>query len=408
LSTVDDVSDTDVREASSPRSAPPKPPEPPARSRFARTLTRFTQAIHLPAALAFGEIAKRLGAPAPYAYAIGLGTAALAYLPYPTVLASLMWDKPRSKARRLLVEEPYYAHWCACFASAVPITLASIAWPLTCLAQGRPAELPGAFALGTYGFFLGLSIYGVMVRRKVVVVRRVEVPIVDLPEAFDGYRIAQLSDLHVGGFSPLATALEWAALANAEKPDLTVVTGDLVTSGTAFHDDITEAVAALSAKDGTVVSMGNHDYFGEGDPLVQKLRGRGVSVLRNESRLIQREGAEMRVGALDDTWTKRDDLPKVLRDGVPTVLLAHDPDLFFPAAEAGVPLTLSGHTHGGQVALPFFAERWNPARLKHKHTLGLYRVGDAYHYVHGGLGVTGPPVRLGVPPEIAILTLRRA
>lgn len=376
------------------------------RSRFARGIQRFTIAIHVPVSVAFGEILRRLGAPWPFA--LGLGLAALSFAPFPGVLASLLWDRPRSTARRLLLEEPYYVHWCACFASALPITLACIVWPLACLVRGLPVALPGTFALGVHGFFLVLAAYGVLVRRKRVVVNEIEVPIEGLPAAFDGYRIAHLSDLHVGGFSPLATALGWAALANAQKPDLTVITGDLVTSGTAFHDDIAEAVAALRAKDGTVVSMGNHDYFGEGDPLVDKLRDRGVTVLRNAAQLVRRANDELRIAALDDTWTRRDDLPRVLADGVPTVLLAHDPDLFFPAAAAGVPLTLSGHTHGGQVALPFFAERWNPARFQHKHTLGLYRVGDAYQYVHGGLGVTGPPVRLGVPPEIALITLRRA
>jgi uncharacterized protein len=121
-----------------------------------------------------------------------------------------------------------------------------------------------------------------------------------------------------------------------------------------------------------------------------------------------RDGETLRIGALDDTWTGRDDLTATLRDGLPHVVLAHDPDLFEAAAKQGVPLVLSGHTHGGQVAVPFLAERFNPARLRHRHTLGLYRDGDAYHYVHGGLGITGPPVRLGVPPEIAILTLRSA
>lgn len=376
------------------------------RGHFATLLSRFTLAIHLPFGLALAEALRRTAAPYPYVW--GFLGAGVAFLPFQHVLGTILWDRHRSRWLRLGLEEPYFIHWCACFASAVPITLAAVVWPLVCLVRGLPPELPGSFFVGVHAFFFLLALYGVVFRRRMVAVRRIEVRIKGLPEAFDGYRIAQLSDLHVGGYSPLSTARRWTGIANAEKPDLTVVTGDLVTSGTAFHDDIAEAMAALSARDGTIVSMGNHDYFGEGDPLVQKLRDRGVTVLRNESRVVTRGSEELRIGACDDTWTRRDDLPGVLRDGVPTVLLAHDPDLFFPAAEAGIPLTLSGHTHGGQVALPFFAERWNPARLKHRHTLGLYRQGDSYHYVHGGLGVTGPPVRLGVPPEVAVITLRRA
>lgn len=385
------------------------------RGRFARGISRFTMAIHVPPALAFGEIFRRLGAP--YPFLLGAVAAGAAYLPFPSVFAALLWDKPRGTLTRLLVQEPYFVHWCACFGSAAPITLVALLAPVWALVRGAPVVGPGnealiatigTWSLAIYGAFLLIAAYGVLVRRRWVAVNEIEIPVRGLPEAFDGYRIAQLSDLHIGGFSPLATGLRWARLTNEQKPDVIVLTGDYVTSGTVFHDDIAATVGALQAPDGVVVSMGNHDYFGEGDPLIDKLRARGVTVLRNASTAIERAGEQLRIGAVDDTWTGRDDLAATLRDGVPHVVLAHDPDLFESAARQGVPLMLSGHTHGGQVALPFFAERFNPARLRHKHTLGLYRDGDAYHYVHGGLGITGPPVRLGVPPEIAILTLRRA
>src|SRR5262249_12512399 len=110
------------------------------------------------------------------------------------------------------------------------------------------------------------------------------------------------------------------------------------------------------------------------------------------------------------TWTRRHDLARALAarpSGMPAVLLAHDPVLFPDAAERGVDLVLSGHTHGGQVAVPLLARKLNLARLMTQFTNGVYRSGSSTLYVHRGLGTTGPPVRLAVAPEIAVLTLRR-
>jgi predicted MPP superfamily phosphohydrolase len=157
--------------------------------------------------------------------------------------------------------------------------------------------------------------------------------------------------------------------------------------------------------------MGNHDYFGDGEPLVTLLRKAGAVVLRNEGRTVTRGGDTLFVAGVDDTWTRRADLLRTLADRDPsacTLLLAHDPDLFPLAARQGVNLVLSGHTHGGQVALPFFPKLLGLGKLAHRFHLGLYREGNSSLYVHPGLGTTGPPIRVGVAPEIAILTLRAA
>jgi predicted MPP superfamily phosphohydrolase len=134
-------------------------------------------------------------------------------------------------------------------------------------------------------------------------------------------------------------------------------------------------------------------------------------VLRNRGVTVARDGAHLYVGGVDDTWTRRDDVARAMSGrppGAPAVLLAHDPDLFPAAAAAGADLVLSGHTHGGQFAVPGFARRWNLARLMTSFTTGLYRAGDSALYVNRGLGTTGPPIRLGARPEIAVLTLRAA
>jgi predicted MPP superfamily phosphohydrolase len=159
------------------------------------------------------------------------------------------------------------------------------------------------------------------------------------------------------------------------------------------------------------VSMGNHDYFGEGEPLVTLLRNGGVNVLRNEGRLLQRSGGELWLAAIDDTWTRRDDIARALSgrpEGTASVLLAHDPERFRDAAKHGVSLTLAGHTHGGQIAVPFLYRWLSLSHLTHHFHVGTYRDGRSTLYVHPGLGTTGPPMRLGVAPVVAILTLRAA
>src|SRR6185437_5391552 len=116
----------------------------------------------------------------------------------------------------------------------------------------------------------------------------------------------------------------WARAANRAAPDITVITGDMVTSGTDFHEDIADVIAMLEAKSGVFVSMGNHDYFGEGEPLISLIRARGPKVLRNEGLVIEKAGAKLFVAAIDDTWTRRDDLHRALSErpeGVPVILL---------------------------------------------------------------------------------------
>jgi uncharacterized protein len=154
--------------------------------------------------------------------------------------------------------------------------------------------------------------------------------------------------------------------------------------------------------------MGNHDYFTDGDAFAKVLERHGLVLLRNRGLTLERDGERIFLAGVDDTWTGRADVGKALRErppGMPVVLLAHDPALFARAAAGGVALTLSGHTHGGQIAFPLHPRRWNLARFMTPFTAGHYRIGDASLYVNRGLGTTGPPIRLGARPEITIITL---
>lgn len=380
-------------------------------SRFRRILLAITALCHVPFLVAFAEAARRLGAPAAWAWS----SAAIAFVVGVWLFQGradrIAQDEPRSFASTFFFDVPYFVHWSACVFCLIPSIVYVVFEPIVDAIRGAPIGPSAGFFLWTYALGLVVCLYGVTVRRWFFLTRRVDVFIRGLDPRLDGYRIAHLSDLHIGALTPKWWGMRWVRRSNDEAPDLVAVTGDLVTSGVAFHHDIAEVVGGLRAKDGVYCAMGNHDYFGDGEPLITLIRDRGAKVLRNEGVVIERGGARLFVTAIDDTWTRRADLDRALDDqpeGVTTVLLAHDPDRFPQIAEREVDLVLSGHTHGGQIAVPFFARWINASKLAHHFHLGLYERQGTQLYVHPGLGTTGPPIRLGVAPAIVILTLRAA
>jgi predicted MPP superfamily phosphohydrolase len=381
----------------------------PRMSRFLTILIAITVAVHLPFVAAAGELGTRLGLRAPWTLAWLLGLFGIVLFVGRARAGAT--DKRRGRTLPLLLDIPYFIHWCACVFTIVPSVLSLLVAPISNLARGERLALPLPFYMWTYAAGLLVCGYGILIRRRWFVITRVDIPIKGLDAKFDGYRIAHLSDLHIGTLTTTEWGKRWTRAANAEAPDLTVVTGDMVTSGVAYHEDIAEVLSTLKAKDGVFVSMGNHDYFGEGEPLISLINAGGARVLRNEGRSLQRDGAQIYLAAIDDTWTRRDDMEKALRDrpdGVPTILLAHDPERFRQAAKRGVELTLSGHTHGGQIAMPFLYRWISLSHIAHHFHIGVYKDGDATLYVHPGLGTTGPPMRLGIAPAVVILTLRAA
>jgi predicted MPP superfamily phosphohydrolase len=371
---------------------------------FRRFLMLVTVTIHLPFAGAVFEVSHRLG--------LAVVLAALGVYLFPGRMRAGREDnRARSTLGRRIVDLSYFVHWCACLYTLFPAIFESIGVPLYDLATGAPPHLPTRAFLFTYLSGLVVCAYGILVRRRWFVVREIDVRVADLDPAFDGFRIAHLSDLHIGTHTPKSWGQRWVRAANKLGADIAVVTGDLVSSGCDFHGDIADVVGGLEPKGGVFVSMGNHDYFGDGEPLITLLGARGARVLRNDGTVLERNGASLYLAGIDDTWTKRDDIVRALRDrpaGMPTILLSHDPDRFPRAVEHGVALTLAGHTHGGQIALPFFYRWVSLARIAHRFNVGLYRKGDSWLYVHPGLGTTGPPMRLGVAPAVVILTLRAA
>lgn len=378
-------------------------------SKFLRVLVTMTALMHVPFFFGVAEALKRLASPAPWWIAGAVSLFGVSF--FVARARAGLYDKRRSMAYVWLVDIPYFIHWCACLGLLLPAAVAALVGPIVQLARGLSPGLPMGFFMWGYACTATLAAYGIIVRRRWFLVREVDVRVEGLDPKLDGYRIAQLSDLHIGTTTPQSWGERWARAANARKPDIAVVTGDMLTSGTEFYDDVAGVVSTLSARDGVYVSMGNHDYFGDGEKFIATLRATGATVLRNEGRVLERDGAKLYLAAIDDTWTRRDDMKAALAgriEGVPTVLLAHEPERFREAAKAGVELVLSGHTHGGQIAVPFLYRWLNLSRITHHFTLGIYKKGRSTLYVHPGLGTTGPPIRLGIAPAVVVLTLRAA
>ncbi len=306
-----------------------------------------------------------------------------------------------SRARLYLVLWPFFVWWTLALVFAA---LSPLAWLIRSFAHlPVDAVRQATLALAAMGTAAGLS-----GRPRVY---RHDIAIAGLPPAFDGYRIAQISDLHCGPFAGGARVDRWVAKVNDLGADLVAVTGDLIASGSAFVPVVAASLGGLRARDGVFACMGNHDYFTDAEAMVTALERAGLDVLRNRGVVVRRGEQALYVAGVDDTWTHRNDVARAMSGRpaqAPAVLLAHDPALFPEAAAHQVDLTLSGHTHGGQLGVPFLAKRYNLARLMTQFTTGLYTSGSSTLYVNRGLGATALPVRLAVPPEIALITLRRA
>ncbi len=263
-----------------------------------------------------------------------------------------------------------------------------------------------AVVVGAAGLSLsGYSVFNALAPVKVV---RRRVTLSELPEALRGFRVVQLTDIHVGPTIGRAFIQELVDKTNALEPDVVAITGDLVDGSVAQLADAVAPLAELRARHGVFFVTGNHEYYSGADAWIEHLGTLGVRVLRNERVTIEHEGEAIDVAGVDD-WEARSfpghgrDLREALRDKPrdrKVILLAHQPKQIEEAAELGVDLQLSGHTHGGQI-VPFNYL----VRLQQPYVAGLHTHGPTKLYVSPGTGYWGPPMRLGVAAEITAIEL---
>ena len=238
-------------------------------------------------------------------------------------------------------------------------------------------------------------------------VTRLEVQLKGLPAEMDGFTLVQLSDLHFGMLTENGKLLRVVERVNGLQPDLIAITGDLVDEGVSHMEDMAEPLKRLRSRYGVLAITGNHEYYAGVNRAVAIMESAGVQVLRNEMKVLP-AGLQI-LGVDDPTGSRRmgepaADLEKQLSPldrEKPSILLYHQPILFEKAAASGVGLQLSGHTHGGQLYPIIYI-----SRMIYPRTPGLHQIGESKLYVSRGAGTWGPPMRLGSPPEVVLITLR--
>ena len=239
-------------------------------------------------------------------------------------------------------------------------------------------------------------------------VERVQIPLKNLSSSLEGFKIVQMSDLHLHPFTELALIQSAVEMVNVLRPDLVALTGDFVLREAAAIFDLIPVLAELKPKYGIFASLGNHDLWTNEATVRRGFEEARIPLLKNTGRLLGVGSAALYIAGVDDGWSGRPDLRAALTDAppeTPTILLAHEPDLVDTFSQDGrVSLQLSGHTHGGQVRLPGYGALVLP-HLGQKYDLGLYRVNDTWLYTNRGLGVIWPPVRFNCRPEITEITL---
>ena len=265
----------------------------------------------------------------------------------------------------------------------------------------------GKLAVGAPFIIAG---YGATVGRTSFGVEEIEIPVENLPSGLERLRIVQISDLHLGPFLNEAQLARVIDAANELRPDIALVTGDLISSSADPVDLALKQCARLRA-DRILGCLGNHErYAGLEDYVTEKGGNRGVRFLRMEAENLRFGSAEINFGGVDyQPFKDRDHyLPgagSLIRPGAVNILLSHNPDVFPTAARQGWDVTLSGHTHGGQVTVEILNQTLNLARVYTRYVTGFYRQGRASCYVNRGIGTIGIPARIGAPAEITLVRL---
>ena len=265
----------------------------------------------------------------------------------------------------------------------------------------------GSGAVGAISLLSG-RVYITKIEPRWIEIVRVDVPIRGLPAPLQGFTIAQLSDFHVGPHVKAEDVHRAVEMANKLGPDLVVLTGDYVSESAQHSAACAGELAALKAEHGVHAILGNHDFWTDAAVVAANLRQVGLDVLRNEHRRLEVGDTILWLVGIEDVWSGKPDLGAAL-DGVPqkatTVLLVHEPDFADQVTRHNISLQLSGHSHGGQVRLPFVGAPILPY-LAHKYPYGLRRIGEMWLYTNRGIGLVAPPVRFLCRPEITLLRLQ--
>jgi len=275
-------------------------------------------------------------------------------------------------------------------------------------------KVMGIAALDFFLVGIGGAGYGYLMEPNLIKVETIRLRLPRLSGKFSGFRLAQISDIHMGGWMNGERFQHVVDLILAEEPDVLLITGDFVIG----HDpgsiseqtirDLTAGLAGLADSFPTFAVLGNHDYWTGAGRIRQVLSDSGITDLTNTAFTLERGEECLHLCGVDDLWEGDPRLDQViakLADDSAAILLAHEPDFADASAATGrFDLQLSGHTHGGQVVLPFVGPPILPY-LGRKYPSGIYRVGEMVQYTNRGVGMARLPVRINCPPEITVFVL---
>jgi len=267
------------------------------------------------------------------------------------------------------------------------------------------------------GFFVGvplaLGVWAMGIEPNRLIVREVPIQLPGWPEALDNLRVAVLTDIHAGAPHVDLQKLEQVvSTVNQAEPDVVVLLGDYVIRGVLGGrfiepQKIAAKLAGLRARLAVASVLGNHDWWYDGERVRRALLDAGIPVLEDDVLQVGEGSRRLWLAGLADEWTRGSEVESALQkvsDEGPVLVLTHNPDLF-PHVPARVSLTLAGHTHGGQVRLPFLGSPIVPSRYGQRYVRGHVEEGGRHLFVSTGIGTSIIPVRLGVPPEIAIVRI---
>jgi predicted MPP superfamily phosphohydrolase len=391
----------------------PSSPEVTGRRRVARVLPMVIAMLSLMVFLHVYVGQHLFGSAVMPAWAGALGWLGLVTLFVLMPVSMFLRRRNRDGAARFLLPLTHY--WMGTFAILFVVVLATDAarWAYLFLSAAQRAsqlqQLARLQAMGIVGLTGALALLARRTALGRATVERVRIPIPGLGKGVSGLRIVQISDVHIGETLRRDFLERTVADVNALAPDIIAVTGDLVDGRVNELSDELSPLSQLKAKLGVFYVTGNHEYYWDGPAWVAEVRRLGLTVLHNEHRVLERGGDKIVLGGVPDVHggdfveghAPRPDLAFAgAPQGVPRVLLAHQPLMAAEAAKAGVSLQLSGHTHGGQI-FPFSLL----VRLQQPVVQGLKKLHGLWVYAHRGTGFWGPAMRLGPSPEIAELEL---
>jgi predicted MPP superfamily phosphohydrolase len=273
-------------------------------------------------------------------------------------------------------------------------------------------------SLGAGVLAIGLAGYSGLIEPNVVDVTRLDLKVNRLSAAFDGFKIALISDLHYGPYTGEHEISSAVHDANQLKPDVVFLLGDFVTEsligrskdGAKKAEPCAKLLARLEAPYGSFAVLGNHDYATNPELVAEALTSHGIALLRNANEVIERHGDRFWLLGLNDAMFGKAALEQALQ-GVPAsepkMLLVHEPDFADESSRYGIDVQFSGHSHGGQIRFPGIHPLWLPP-LANKYYRGYYRVRDLQLYTNRGIGTVALPFRFCAPPEVTLVTLRSA